>query len=548
MNPFWWPLDLSKREEEAFYQFHQKMLIEEQIFDNFAATKMVDDLARVMKNHINDIIERDGLPHHCHLINGWGNALVNGHYLVESFDNFVHRNNSGEYFILQCDPEGDFHPWQGFAYAIMAGVSPDLPLSRTGFTLRSLASNSKKINTQKGTELGHLLFALAYMSPNISTDDFFLNDKKFSVKELMELAIEAHHYGDFEVCRKFHLTEGLCAAASKISELGIYRETAQKFLDGQMEMLILLGVILTEAKKLAQSGLPVSSDSLIYELRDTLRVGHLIENHFYYAGHLIELACFAASQGYTINNVHWQAMAFIFNEINHALDSHLNHLSIQDCFLTIGHYRRALSLFLEIKSNNSVNLTQDQLQKYTVNFDNLTAFEKADDVLKPKNIENGGIYNIAVVPKKPRQEFLNVIKAYSKLVDKEFEPRGSFDHFRRIVPPLWPRAFHYEILDYGNKIGIEIHLESESVLPMKDHVIAITTKVKNHFKEIMVEWDSDWYHGYGRLKMLFDEQYSPDTIAKNMHEFISISFDSLDFHARKLDINPISLAMPSVAS
>lgn len=542
---FWWPLQLSLREEEAHNIFIEKILREPIEINKESNFFVIDQLDRLMKMNIADILERDGLPHHCHLINGWGNSTFKGRPLIEGMEVFAHRNANGDYFILQCDPEGDFHPWQSFAYAVMAGVDPDLSLSSKGFTLRSLAKNSRKINTIEGRELGHLLFALSYLEPDIDAHPFLLKDKNYSIKALMDLGVEAHHYGTFDVCRKFHLTEGLCAASASIPGLESYRQAAQGFLDGQMDMLLLLGVILQETRKLQELSKAVEANSLISDIRSTLRLGNLIENHCYYAGHLIELAGFAANFGFSVKTEHWHSMIYIINELNATLPSYLPYLYFQDHFYAVGHYRRAITLLPEImlalESNRKIG--RETLEKFIVNFDSIDVSKDVFDLdtsSKPSSVEQGGIYNISYITKKPREKFTSAIDWYSRNTTGELQARGKFDHFRRIGPSSWPRAFHYEILDYGNEIGVEIHLESDSVLPMREAVKNLEGKIKDLFPNKKVEWDPTWCHDLGRIRVIFDDSYSSEEIAEGISSLIDKTFPELDYLASHLETNPLN--------
>jgi len=470
LNPrFWWPLKLSERAENAFQQFSEKNKSSELNKDNL--NKMVRELDLLMKTNIEAILEKDGLPHLSHLYNGWGNATFHGQQIIKNMDMFVHTNEAGEYFVLQCDPEGDFHPWQSFSYAVMAGIDPNLSISSRGFTLASLAKNSRIINTKEGRELGHLLFALAFLEPSQDASPFYLDGNKCNIKSLMDQAVYAHHYGTFEVCRKFHLTEGLCAAATKIRGFENYREDAQGFLNGQLDIMIILGVILQEARDLKNSSAGIENGSLIQELRQELKLGNLIENHCYYAGHLIELAAFAAAFGYSVKEEHWQAMNFIINELNITLPNFLPYLSIQEHFYALGHYRRAITLLAKVGEllKKGETLKREHLGEFRVNFDILTDNNNENENIKvlPLSVKEGGIYDVSRISSVCREKFISVIEKYNALAPEGFRPRGKFSHFRRIGPPEWPRSFHYEILDYGDKIGIEIHLESHSLLPFR---------------------------------------------------------------------------------
>lgn len=541
---FWWPLDLSKKEQEANDLFSKALLSSSLSLNTNTYKSCLDALDLHMRATVTDIIEKDGLPHHCHLINGWGNSIFKGRGLMEIMEMFAHKNHEGKYFILQCDSEGDFHPWQSFAYAVMAGVDPNLPLSSKGTTLSSLAKYSREINTDEGIELGHLLFAFAYIEPTIDAPPFFLKGKEHNVKTLMDLAVDAHHYGSFRVCRKFHLTEGLCAAASKVRGLEDYRALAQGFLDGQLDMLLLLGVILKEARKAAEQNRKLQPDDLIQVLRQSLRLGSLIENHCYYAGHLIELAIFAASLGYKIKKVHWLASIYIINEINNILPSYLPYLSLQDHFYAVGHYRRAITLLNEWQVLSAgETLDNKHLQKFIINFDKISL----DDIplrelaSKPASIKEGGIFDISAVIRNPRSRFISVINSYNSLAVEELKPRGKFDHFRRIGPASWPRSLHYEILDYKDKIGIEIHIENESLHSIRENLKNLEGTVQSLFSDKFVEWDPAWNHGFGRIRVLFEDTCAVDEVVRGIVTLINATFPKLDPLARELDSRPLKI-------
>lgn len=543
INQFWWPLDLTQQEEKALDQFTKKIITEKPLIDKKLNLQVLEKLDRLMKINVADIIERDGLPHHCHLINGWGNSKFNNQGLIHGMEQFAHCSADGKYFVLQCNPEGDFHPWQSFAYAVMAGVDPNMVLSSRGFTLASLAHNSREINSDKGIELGHLLFAIAYLEPSLNTPPFYLKGKEYSVEQLMDLAVEAHHYGTFDVCRKFHLTEGLCAASVNIPGLEKYKDAAQGFLTGQLDMLLVLGVILQEAKTLEQTGAPISDDSLITRLRVALRFGHLIENHVYYAGHLIELAGFALSLGYTLKKEHFYAMHYIINELNLTIPSYLSFVSFQEHFYAFGHYRRAVTLLqsAEFCKKTNRDLTRQDLENFIVDFDGLPLIENEfNRSYDYKPVKEGGLYDISVVSRNPRDKFISTIEEYSQNASDNLKPRGKFEHFRRIGPPTWPRSFHYELLDYGDSIGAEIHIESESVLKMKPIVEKLQNKVVALFTKDEVEWDPDWHHGFGRLRVIFEDGYSSQDIAEGLHKLIKGTYDDLDTFASSLEVNALN--------
>jgi hypothetical protein len=518
-----------------------------QSLDRHGLVSCTDLLASLMARHIGAIIDRDSLPSLCHVINGWGNGMYHGLHMTDRMMAFIQRGKGGRPFVLQRDPEGDFHPWQSFAYAVMAGVSADVPLGRGGPTLRELAEISRTLNTLDNHELGHLLFALAHLDPNPEGAPFRLTDRFLTPSEVIDAAIDAHHYGSFEVCRKFHLTEGIAAAAALMPGMGRHRAAAQGFISGQLDILFVLGSMLAEVRAACEAGTPPLSDGLLASFRHSLILGDFFENHTFYAGHLIELAGFAAIQGYTVTAAQRAAIAFIINEINATLPHVAERLSFLDCFLHFGHYRRAITLFGELEDANwhGEEVGPDRLGRYAVDFDSAPAVRKAhvqkDSLGAALDL---GLYQLELPAANPRARFMDVVACYDLVAPAELKPRGGFDHFRRVGPPRWPRAFHYELLDYGDAIGTEIHLESDAVLPMAPLVRGLAPAVAQAVGAAKVEWDPAWWKSRGRLRAVYPDDVQPEDVANGLLAMIRATFGTLDPMATAL---PVPAGASSVA-
>lgn len=538
-NRFWWPFELSPREEEAVSAFRERMRREPCSLDVDASRLAADLLAHMMGRHVSDIIERDSLPHTGHILNGWGNARLGGRPMLEHLEPFVHRDEAGRPFILQRDPEGEYHPWQGMAYAVMAGVDPGHPLPGARASFREIALNSRQLNVTDGIELGHLLFALAHLEPEPLQAPIFMGSDACDVETLMERAVDAHHYGGFEVCRKVHLTEGLCAAAARIRGMERFRRDAQGFLEGQLDILFVLGAVLEQVDALAATGGRAEPGTLVQQLRESLLIESPLENHCYYAGHLIELAGLAYASGYELPAEYWSAMAFVANRLNHTFPRFLPHCAFQECFLHFGHYRRGITLLLEVEKARAEGrpLTPADFARFTVDFDALPALP-AGVSIEPKEPAptHEGLYTLAPPTPGGRARFEDIVARYSRGARPELKARGGFTHFRRVGPPTWPRAMHYELLDYGEDIGAEIHLESDAVRPLKERVRALVERVERRFPEQKVEWDEEWSRQRGRLRVVFSEATPPDVVAAGIHALIDETFAELDASASRLAV------------
>ncbi len=549
-DTFWWPLDLSPPEDAAVRAFHARMETGQYRLNLHLLSRSADLLTGLMSRHVGDILDRDGLPHLCHLINGWGDGFYLGRRFTDRIASFVHRGPDGKPYVLQRDPEGEFHPWQSFAYAVMAGVDPDAALADEGPTLRELARTSRSLNTPDGHELGHLLFALAHLDPDSGGLPFYMVDSVVSVEQLVERAIQAHHFGSFEVCRKFHLTEGIAAIAALIPNLERYRETAQGFLNGQLDILFVLGAMLDQVRGHLTTSERLQSTGLLASLRNSLIVGNYFENHVYYAGHLIELAGFAAIQGYQVTPTHRAAMAFVVNEINATLPGIAPQLSFPDCFLHFGHYRRAMTLLAELDAVawQRASVGREELQRYTVDLDSCPECGVSTDRDDGRDVLALGLYELERSANNPRPIFLEVVGCYARIARPELSPRGKFDHFRRIGPARWPRAFHYELLDYGDKVGVEIHLESDAVFSLAPLVQRLVPEVSIRLHPVAIEWDPAWWKGRGRLRALYPDDVPPSEVAHGMELLIGATFDVLDPAATALSVPALQSFGPQVIS
>ncbi len=548
-NRFWWPFDLSPAEEAATGAFRERMRREPQALDVGAATLAADLLAHMMGRHVRAILERDSLPHTCHLLNGWGNARLDGRPLLEHLEPFVHRDEAGRPYILQRDPEGEFHPWQAIANTVMAGVDPLHPLPGVRASFKDIALNSRQLNVTDGIELGHLLYALAALEPEPRADTapFLMGADVCDVTALMERAVDAHHHGGFEVCRKVHLTEGLCAAAANIRGMERFRKDAQGFLEGQLDILFVLGAALEQVDLLAARGEKGGPGTLLHQLRESLLIDSPLENHCYYVGHLIELATLAHVAGFPIPQETWSAMAFVANRLNHTFPRFLPHTVFAECFLHFGHYRRAITLLLEVDRARAGGraLTPADFARYTVDFDCLPPLPAGVSLDAAGPAPTGeGLYTLAPPPAGGRPEFEAIVARYSQGASAHLKARGGFPHFRRMAPPSWPRAFHYELLDYGGDVGAEIHLESDAVRPLGPRVQALRERVAGRFPGLEVTWDGGWSRGRGRLRVLFPAGTPVERVASGIQTLVEETFADLDAAASGLSVPVAPWALP----
>ncbi len=531
---FWWPIELSDDAKKAF--------IEKKVFFNESPISINSNdlekanhlIEKMMKANLQDILDRDSIPNLCHVLNGWGNSKYENGFLVDELNAFIFLKDGKQPFIEQCTTEGDFHPWQSFAYSAMAGIQGNTLIGSSGYTLSDLMEGSIKINHDEGEELGHLLFALAYYFKGTKDEDFKFqfNNGEFNSDELLNWAIENHFTGSFRVCRKFHLTEGICAMASLNPNFSEYKLVAQKFLEGQVDLIILIAVVLEESIQAIENNKGLDPKSLIHELREQLVILDYLENHIYYAGHIIELASLAQLMGYEISEAQHNAIKFVMNSLNKIIPVFAPQMSFVDCFLGFGHYRRAITLYSAIdRSEDKQDWTL--LNNYEVDFNKIEApkFGEEDIKLASKILETH-VFKVTDPQEKINPVLKEIITHYNLIGNiAEYPLRGKFAHFRRVCPLGWPKSVHFELLDYGEnikKVGIEIHLEGEDVKYIMDHFLELKTFLEQEFDGHQFKIDEKWYNGSGRLFMLFSYDDESEYITKSFIRLIELAKAKID--------------------
>jgi len=144
------------------------------------------------------------------------------------------------------------------------------------------------------------------------------------------------------------------------------------------------------------------------------------------------------------------------------------------------------------------------------------------------------VFSVATPSGGPRPRLAEILRRYAELAPPGLEARGGFEHFRRMGPPSWPRAVHYELLDYGVGVGAEIHLESDAMVALQEPLRGLEDPLARHFPDRRVEWDADWWRGRGRLRVLFDDSAPAEDVAAGLRKVIDLTFAQLDPLARKL--------------
>ena len=521
---YWWPIAEQSFLSEVFDKnasvlASQGLLALEPKLFRAANSAMIS----TVNSGLEEIIDRDTLPSLCHLFVGFGNSIFDKHPLTKHIEKFVYPDVSGTEILFQAHEEGDFHPWQTFCYMLMGGIGPDEQLTSKS-TFKQLAMNCTTIYTQAMEDLGHLLFALSHLGASSETAFDFVDRQKnesltLDLYDIVANAIDAHHFGSFKVCRKFHLTEGLCAIACRMPNVPGLREAAQGFFSGQMDVLILLQRTIELA--LEEGELTAAEDQELYDLRSALQIGRLFENHLYYVGHLVELACFGVMYGYDINSAQRNAATSCLNMCNNLIEKFALGMTQSEILLPFSHYRRGLTLWPHVFGKSPIDLG-----RYSVDFAKFPKIER-------RFVASSKTFNFAVEAEMVRPALGDVLRDYEKMRGDWPKAVGHKGHFRRIIPKGWPRKLHYEFLDYGNGIGAELHFESSELaelLPrVREKVGAMVTRVG-----ALEKYECCFTDRTAALRLVFPDGARPaGAISTTMTDLIEETFTELDEIVRR---------------
>jgi hypothetical protein len=420
---------------------------------------------------------------------------------------FVRHERGRPPFVPQCTPEGDFHPWQSFAYCSMAGVSQRRRITKL-HTLGQLATGSTDIPTDDGDDLGHLLFSLPWLGLKGRDIELTLRGRHATLPNLISKAVEAHAEGHFRVCRKFHLTEGLCRVAGTFGVAPSIRKSISDFHAGQVNQLVVMAAMSSALRKIR---LGRRIDSELSDFREALAVGNLFENHLYYLGHLIELASFAHLSGFAFPKYLRAATNACLNEVSHWLGHYIDDIDISMNAHCLSHFRRGATLYMALAEANFSRTAIDgailgQLRKrYLRQAAPITE-------LRAKAFEQ---FQTAPPQVTGRPRLEAIVSTYNSGRGAFPPAQGSYPHFRKVLIPKWPRAVHFEFLDYRNAIGVELHLESELVRALHGPICAaLASSGRANWR-----WDGGWSNGRGRVTCVISDDVE---IAEAVNEMKSM--------------------------
>lgn len=152
----------------------------------------------------------------------------------------------------------------------------------------------------------------------------------------------------------------------------------------------------------------------------------------------------------------------------------------------------------------------------------LVAIGKVDsgNILVPTILVSGN-YKASVVHGRRTDPYLDeVIKSYDAQAGHGMKTRGRSPKYRQIKPDAWRGApVHYELVNYSDETGVELHLEGEAVAFLVDMVKELQGKVYGP-RNIPAVWDAKWTK-YGRLVVKCPKaDMPPQDVAATMEDLI----------------------------
>ncbi|MFH1785196.1 MAG: hypothetical protein ABH842_02100 [Candidatus Micrarchaeota archaeon] len=307
--------------------------------------------------------------HVAHLMIGLGDYKYRGIRASDRISALISRPHHSEHCIRQ-DGAGvcDYHPWQTFAYGALAGVHPDKIIASSRLSFRDLALNSRVVELPPSEyhDLGHLLVGAALLTPDRKLG-FTLSGRRLTLEQIVEIALNVHKTDDERprLCFDFHLTEGLTLATASIPGLQHMREQVKELLDLQLQTLTVIGALLA---KVVSNVNKMRRPARTHEEQACFGVFCNQCNSIpSWIGHALELAAVAEIHGFELTQEQKNTITFVANT---ASELSLMEL-LQDDFAVLAHWRRALTLILEIDKANELGrpLSTVDFSAYSVDFD-----------------------------------------------------------------------------------------------------------------------------------------------------------------------------------
>lgn len=134
--------------------------------------------------------------------------------------------------------------------------------------------------------------------------------------------------------------------------------------------------------------------------------------------------------------------------------------------------------------------------------------------------------------------FLAVVDAYDRTAEEEWRTRGHRRDYRQIFCDQWHWGAHYEFVDRPEDVGIELHLESDEVRGLGEHLSPLSGE--ELAPGIVLEWYPRWSNNRGRLLAKVGKDQSPEVGARAMQALIARTRDIVEKYLKSREADPIA--------
>lgn len=129
-------------------------------------------------------------------------------------------------------------------------------------------------------------------------------------------------------------------------------------------------------------------------------------------------------------------------------------------------------------------------------------------------------------PRPPSPEFQAVLDAYCAIAAPDLQPIGRSSGYRLVRPPGWPGRVHYEFMNPGGSLTVEIHIESSAHRWLGAVFQQLASDPALGYGHPL-EWDPAWSGSKGRLRTVFPISAPSVQVAEAMRRLIATTRDRI---------------------
>ena len=135
--------------------------------------------------------------------------------------------------------------------------------------------------------------------------------------------------------------------------------------------------------------------------------------------------------------------------------------------------------------------------------------------------------------KAAKKELAEFIRVYDKVARPGLQTRGGNPRYRQMYLKGWPTGLHYEFLDCGENIGLEIHMEHRDLRFLRDVLRPLVDPVLDAIPDAEVRWVRR--RSRRLLVVRLPMATPPKSVAKAMNTLIDVTLEPMQAAIDKLD-------------